>query len=268
MKTSFWKEKVVLITGASSGIGEALWKILLPFVSKIYLLQRREPNYTLVQNSKDKTIFLSTDLSNSTSLQKSLEKILHWEKSGPGIHALFNNAGITAHGRLDSTKLEVFRKTFEINFFAPIQITQSLTPLLKKAKGVVVTTSTVSGLYGVPGRAAYSSSKSAIQAAMESYRIEMSEFGVRSVIVCPPYTRTALRTSGLDAEGKQLSEPQAGENIKTPEEVAYKIIQAAENPKARLVTIDPSGFVMKTLRLFAPGLLEKIMYQKLYKDFH
>ncbi len=262
MKKKFWEGKTLIITGASSGIGEALYKILLPLARKIYILQRREASF----DPSGKTRFLSTDFSSPNSLEDSITAILQEEREG--IDVLFNNAGITAHGRLDATRMEVFRKTLEINFFSPVRLTQAMTPLLLKKKGIVVSVSTVSSLYGVPGRSAYSASKSALQAAMEAYRIEMIDAGIRSIIVCPPYTRTALRTSGLDADGSILSEPQAGDKIKTPEEVALSIIQAVENPDSRLVTIDTSGLAMKVLRLFAPSLLEKIMYRKLYKDFH
>jgi NAD(P)-dependent dehydrogenase (short-subunit alcohol dehydrogenase family) len=269
MKEKFWKNKTIIITGASSGIGEAIFHKLETIAGRIYLLSRNPPPD--FHNVDGRHIFQSVDLSDPMSVESVITAIRKSEAlsdNSRGIDVLFNNAGITAHGRFDSTKMEVFRKTFETNFFGPIRLVQGLHDFLLMAKGTVVSTSTVSGLYGVPGRAAYSSSKSALHAAMESYRIEMLETGVRSIIVCPPYTKTKLRTSGLDAEGNILDEPQAGSKIKTPEEVAEAIIQATENPKSRLVTIDKSGFAMKVLRLFSPKTLEKIMFKKLYKDFH
>jgi NAD(P)-dependent dehydrogenase (short-subunit alcohol dehydrogenase family) len=147
-------------------------------------------------------------------------------------------------------------------------MTKILLPLLIQNKGVVVSTSTVSGLYGVPARAAYSASKSALHGAMEALRIEMRDFGVRSVIVCPPYTRTGLRTSGLDSQGNPLKEAQAEGKILEPEDVAKILLESAEDPNSRLVTLDKSGLFVKLLRLFSPSLLESIMYKKLYKDFH
>ncbi|MEM7184756.1 MAG: SDR family NAD(P)-dependent oxidoreductase, partial [Spirochaetota bacterium] len=124
------------------------------------------------------------------------------------------------------------------------------------------------GLYGIPGRSVYSSSKAALHAVFESLRIELQEDGVRSILFCPPYTRTNLRTSGLDANGKKLQEAQYSGNIKTPEEVALAMLQAVQNPNSRLVVMDRSGFFVKWLRNLAPAFLERVLYKKLYKDFH
>lgn len=291
MNSNFWKGKTVLITGASSGIGEAIFHRLDGIASTIYLLSRN-PKITQAKKTKDskqditsaiknkneqehgsengqvksELISIACDLSKSDQVEKALKSIL---KSNPsGIDVIFNNAGITAHGRFESTKMDVFRQTFETNFFGPIRLIQGLVPELVKVKGVVISTSTVSALYGVPGRAAYSSSKSAVHAAMESFRIEMSEQDVRSILVCVPYTKTKLRQSGLDADGSILQEEQASGKIKTAYEVALSILEAVENPKSKLVTIDKSGFAMKLLRLISPNTLEKIMFKKLYKDFH
>lgn len=291
MNSNFWKGKTVLITGASSGIGEAIFHRLDGIASTIYLLSRN-PKITQAKKTKDskqditsaiknkneqehgsenkqvksELISIACDLSKSDQIEKALKSIL---KSNPsGIDVIFNNAGITAHGRFESTKMDVFRQTFETNFFGPIRLIQGLVPELVKVKGVVISTSTVSALYGVPGRAAYSSSKSAVHAAMESFRIEMSEQDVRSILVCVPYTKTKLRQSGLDADGSILQEEQASGKIKTADEVALSILEAVENPKSKLVTIDKSGFAMKLLRLISPNTLEKIMFKKLYKDFH
>jgi NAD(P)-dependent dehydrogenase (short-subunit alcohol dehydrogenase family) len=291
VNSNFWKGKTVLITGASSGIGEAIFHRLDGIASTIYLLSRN-PKITQAKKTKDskqditsaiknkneqehgsengqvksELISIACDLSKSDQVEKALKSIL---KSNPsGIDVIFNNAGITAHGRFESTKMDVFRQTFETNFFGPIRLIQGLVPELVKVKGVVISTSTVSALYGVPGRAAYSSSKSAVHAAMESFRIEMSEQDVRSILVCVPYTKTKLRQSGLDADGSILQEEQASGKIKTADEVALSILEAVENPKSKLVTIDKSGFAMKLLRLISPNTLEKIMFKKLYKDFH
>lgn len=267
MNHNYWKNKTVLITGASSGIGEAIFHLLNGLAETIVILSRN-PKVKSQNNSEKNSqiITISCDISKPDQVEKAIKSICKSKIST--LDVLFNNAGITAHGRFETTQMDVFRKTFETNFFGPIRLVQGLVPLLLKAQGTVVSTSTVSALYGVPGRAAYSSSKSALHAAMESFRIEMSEHKVRSILVCPPYTRTNLRQSGLDAHGSNLKEEQASGKIKTADEVALSILEAVENPKSKLVTIDKSGFAMKLLRLVSPSTLEKIMFKKLYKDFH
>ncbi|MDX1959826.1 MAG: SDR family NAD(P)-dependent oxidoreductase [Leptospiraceae bacterium] len=262
MNQNFWNGKTIVITGTSSGIGEAILNELKEISCTIFAIDRTTKD---IPTSKAKIVQLQCDLTRSDELEKTGQEIL---KQTESVDVLFNNAGITAHGRFDEMKMEVFRKTFEINFFAAVHLTLVLIDKIKKSKGVVIVTSTVSGLYGIPGRSAYSSSKSALHAAFESLRIELSEFGVRSIIFCPPYTKTALRTSGLDSKGNKLNEEQAKGKIKTPKEVAEAMILAVEDKNSRLVTMDKSGFYVKWLRLFAPAFLEKQLFKKLYHDFH
>jgi len=263
----FWNDRVVVITGASSGIGLALLENLSQYPCKVFALARRANDIAdpVSKHSACVITRIGVDLQDPSSILDALTILLSKTDS---IDVLFNNAGITAHGRFDELSLEVYRKTFATNFFGPIQLIQGLLGGLKQSKGAVVTTSTVSALYGVPGRAAYSSSKSALHAAMESMRIELREEGVRSSLVCVPYTETNLRKSGLDVKGNILDEGQAKAKLKTPREVAYLLMKVAQDKDARLVTFDFSGFFMKWMRNLAPWLLEKILYKKLYHDFH
>ncbi|MCZ8343506.1 MAG: SDR family NAD(P)-dependent oxidoreductase [Leptospira sp.] len=266
MKKDFWNGKVVLITGASSGIGHSIFLELSKLPCTLILVARRAeeiPNPTGL-HPESRVIRINCDLSQESEISKLKEKV---QKSVNQIDILFNNAGITAHGRFDSLSMEVYHRTFAINFFGPVFLIQSLLPLLLKAKGNVVTTSTVSALYGVPGRAAYSSSKSALHAALEALRIEMMEEGIGISLVCVPYTDTALRQSGLASDGSKLEEsPAKGKRLKS-EEVAKRLLSIAEDKEARLVTINSSGRFLNWLRLFLPKFLEKTMYKKLKHDF-
>lgn len=262
MKPQFWTSKTILITGASSGIGLAVAQELSKLPCRIFAVARDLP---VIQKSNAEIIPIRCDISSDKDLFELKKEVFARTKN---LDVLFNNAGITTHGRFDETTIEVFRKTFDVNFFGTIHLTMLLLPLIKAAKGAIITTSTVSGLYGIPGRSAYSSSKSSLHAVFESLRIELMEDGVRSIIFCPPYTKTNLRTSGLDAKGNTLDESQHKGRIKTPEEVALEMIKAVEDPDSRLVTMDRSGIFVKWMRLFAPAQLEKILFKKLYKDFH
>lgn len=267
MNPSFWSGKTIVLTGGSSGIGEAILGILSKLDCTLINLSRTEPK--LLKQKKGIVadwIHISTDLSSEKEIDKAVKKI---SKDYRGIDVLFANAGITTHSRFDSTRIETFRKTFDINFFGPIYLIQRLLPQIKLNRGSVIATSTVSGLYGIPGRSAYSSSKSALHSALEAARIELSEDGLSFIIFCPPYTKTKLRSSGLDGDGNVLNESQhSSDKIKSPEEVASKMIDSVEDPESRLVIMDSSGFFLKWLRNFAPAFLEKTLFKKLYKDFH
>jgi len=263
----FWNRRVVVITGASSGIGAALLIEISKFPTTIIAMARRaaEIKLPLDAHPETKLFPIAIDFLDPTSIS---DAVALFPREIHGIDVIFNNAGITAHGRFDELNMEVYRKTFATNFFGPIQLIQMLLDKLKVAKGRVVTTSTVSALYGIPGRAAYSSSKSALHAAMESMRIELSEFGVGSVLVCVPYTETALRKSGLGSDGSILDEGQANRKLKTAKEVALLLMKSAKDKNAKLVTIDRTGFFVKWMRNLSPDFLEKILFKKLYNDFH
>ncbi|MGJ4748037.1 SDR family oxidoreductase [Leptospira sp. SA-E8] len=270
MQTDLWKGKTIVITGGSSGIGEALLESLSQIPCKLINLSRSEPELVRkISKKKEKRpaeIFhIQADLSSEKEINKAVAKLA---KLTDGIDVLFNNAGITAHSRFDQTQIEAFRKAFDVNFFGPVFLTMRLLPFLKKNKGAVMVTSTVSGLYGVPARSAYSSSKSALHAVMESARIELSEEGLRFIIFCPPYTKTNLRSNGIDGDGQKLGESHYSGKSKTPQEVAEKMIRSIEDPNSRLVVMDKSGFFMKWMRNISPSFLEKVLYKKLYKDFH
>ncbi len=266
MKKEFWNDTVVVITGASSGIGKALLEELAVFPCQLVLLARRAGDIPEPTAKHKDTILhrVTCDLSDPSSVQDAIDWI---SKRIERVDVLFNNAGITAHGRFDSLSMEVYQKTFATNFFGPVQFIKGLLPLVTRAKGNIVTTSTVSALYGVPGRAAYSASKSALHAALESLRIESLDLGIGVSLVCVPYTDTALRTSGLTSDGKLLTEAPAKGKRKSAKEVAHVLKEVAKDKEARLVTFNLSGKFLEWMRFFSPKFLEKILYKKLYDDF-
>lgn len=270
MRIDAWKGKTIVLTGGSSGIGAALLEVLSHVPCRLINLSRSEPELIKkVAKGKEKRAaelhHIQVDLSSEKEINKAVSKLT---KFADGVDVLFNNAGVTAHSRFDQTQIEAFRKAFEINFFGPVFLTHRLLPYIKRKKGVVMVTSTVSGLYGIPARSAYSSSKSALHAVMEAARIELSEEGLRFIIFCPPYTKTNLRANGIDGDGNRLDESHYSGKSKTPEEVANKMIQAVENPNSRLVVMDKSGLFLKWMRNISPSFLEKVLFKKLYKDFH
>ncbi|MBM9502293.1 SDR family NAD(P)-dependent oxidoreductase [Leptospira sp. 201903071] len=267
MNPDYWKGKTIVVTGGSSGIGEAILSTLSKIDCKLINLSRTQPELLKRKNTfVADLLHIPTDLSSEKEIDKAIKKI---SKEYRGIDVLFANAGVTTHSRFDGTRIETFRKTFDINFFGPVYLIQRLLPQIKLNLGTVIATSTVSGLYGIPGRSAYSSSKSALHAALEAARIELSEQGLSFIIFCPPYTKTKLRASGLDGDGKTLNEGYyPSKKIKTPEEVALRMLNAVEDPESRLVLMDSSGFFLKWLRNIAPAFLERTLFKKLYKDFH
>lgn len=283
-----WRNKVVLITGASSGIGEATAFELAKFGAVPVLVARRgeelERVVTEIQTRYPglKAGLVAADITRDADRRKVRTYL---EQEHGRLDVLINNAGITAHGRFDESDPGVLRKAMEINFFAAAELTGELLPLLQqsasdlrsnsessgaegattqKARKTIVLVSTPSGLYGVPGRFAYSASKAAGHAWMETLRSELKADNIDAVIFCPGYTRTNLRTSGLAADGQRLSEAQS-KLAKDPEWMAARLRKAVEGRK-RVFLTGFQGSMVYWLRTLAPGLLEWFMRKKLKHD--
>jgi len=257
-------EKTILITGTTSGIGKALLEILAGESIRILSLSRSTLAWDSSRGAQAQVLHRQVDFGSEMEVASAIDWI---KKETDQLDVFFNNAGVSAHGRFEELALETYQKTFQVNFFSPIQLVRGVVPLLKKGRGVVVTTSTVSALYGIPGRAAYSSSKAALHAAMETFRIEHKKDGIRSALVAVPYTETGLRSKVIGADGKIHPEGQAKTKLKTPEEVARKLIQVSQMSNPRLVTMSLSGRFVEWMRFLSPSLLEQVLSKKLKSDF-
>ncbi len=262
------RDKRILITGASSGIGEAAARVAAARGALPVLVARREEELKRVAEAVQGDFGIqATSIAGDLTNAEDRERIARETEQLGSLHVLVNNAGITAHGRFDRTDPSVIRRAMEINFFAVAEITRLLLPLLKKTSGQksIVLVSTPSGLYGIPGRFAYSASKAAGHALMETLRMELKDYRIGTTIYCPGYVRTNLRTSGLDHDGGTLKEEQASD-AREPEEAAEKLIRAVERGK-RFETLGKNGRAVYWLRTLAPGLLERITRRKLRADF-
>ncbi|MCR9142631.1 MAG: SDR family NAD(P)-dependent oxidoreductase [bacterium] len=266
-----WRNKVVLITGASSGIGEATAYELAERGALPVLVARRADELKRVAAEIAtrfpgvQTVCIAADITRDADRRRIQEQL---EKEFGRLDVLINNAGITAHGRFDESDPTVLRQALELNFFAAAELTGLLLPLLQYSRDerrAIALVSTPSGLYGVPGRFAYSASKAAGHAWMETLRCELHDDGIDAVIFCPGYTRTGLRTSGLAADGRRLSEEQS-KHARDPEWMAGRLRRALEKGGRRVVLTGFQGSLVYWLRTLAPGLLEWLMRKKLKGD--
>lgn len=236
--------------------------------ANLILVARRknklEQTRKLIQEiSTAKVQLVVADITQKTGIAR-IQKTV---KNNGSLNVLINNAGLTAHGRFDETKIQVLYKTMQLNFFAAVELTSQLLPYIKNAKGTkrIIYISTVSGLYGIPGRYAYSASKAAGHAWMQSMRIELKNFKIHCQIVCPGYTMTALRTTGLGQDGKVLAEEQ-NPNAVSPQEMANIIIKNIHKNK-KIILTNASGRFLFWMRTLFPGILESVLAKKLKSDY-
>lgn len=264
--------KQVLITGASGGIGAAAALEIARRGGRPILVARRARELERVaQDIGTQTGVPALTIPCDITRPADRETIRRKLEGAGGLDILINNAGITAHGRFDRSDPAVLRRTMELNFFAAVELTAELLPLLQAGPAQdhgerqIVLISTPSGLYGIPGRFAYSASKAAGHVWLETLRTELKAAGIHTLIFCPGYTRTDLRTSGLAADGGRLQEEQASGALE-PEAVARRLCRSME-AEQRIAFTGGTGRMVYWLRTLAPGLLEALMAKKLKKDF-
>lgn len=257
--------RLAVITGASSGIGEALAHELSQAGMNCLLLARRSDALQRVADAVEKAsgrrpVTAVCDVTDAASLQR--VTVEHAELLRSGVHLLVLNAGMTMHGRFDTSTSEALRRIMELNFFGAVETVRSFLPFLKSATGKkkIVLISTPSGLYGIRERFGYSASKAASQAFIESIAHELREDDISTAIFYPGYVATALRTSGIAADGSSIQEEQAS-NAKSPEEVA-KIFRKAIEADRRRVFTNLTGRFIYVARVLAPSLLDWLIRKK------
>ena len=175
--------KVVVISGASSGIGLETARYLAKQGYTVYGLARHKPQGVLPFS------FLMTDISNSASIQETVSSLLEKETH---IDALINCAGMGISGAIQHTALEDVQKMFDVNLFGTFALTKALIPALRESKGMILNISSVAGVLTVPFQTFYSMSKSALNTFSEGLRMEVKPLGIRVVSVLPGDTKTGF----------------------------------------------------------------------------
>lgn len=175
--------KIVVISGASSGIGLETARYLVAKGYTVYGLARRKPEGVLPFS------FISTDISDAASIQSTVNTLLEKETH---IDALINCAGMGISGAIQHTSLEDVQKMFNVNLFGAFSLTKALIPALRETKGMVINISSVAGVLTVPFQTFYSMSKSALNTFSEGLRMEVKPLGIRVVSVLPGDTKTGF----------------------------------------------------------------------------
>lgn len=261
----FMVGKVVVITGASSGIGKALAIEFAVRNARLALAAR-----TLVQLDELKAEFpgveiltVQTDVSKEDDCNYLIERVI--EKYGQ-IDVLINNAGISMRALFENAEVSVLKKLMDVNFWGAVYCSKYALPYLLKSRGSLVGVSSIAGYKGLPGRSGYSASKFALQGFLEVLRIENRKKGLHVLIACPGFTASNIRISALAGDGRQQGETPRDElKMMTAEEVAKKIVYAIINRKHRLV-LTSQGKLTVLLNKFFPKLLDKMVYDHMAKE--
>lgn len=262
------KDKVVIITGASSGIGLACAKEFARRGAYLSLAARNLEALESLQKELmivgHQVVVTQTDVSNEDDCRRLIDNTI---KHLGRIDILVNNAGISMRALFKDVDLQVIKKLMDVNFWGTVYCTKYALPYLLAAKGSVVGISSIAGFIGLPGRAGYSASKFAMHGFLETLRTENLKTGLHVLIAAPGFTASNVRKAALTATGEQQGEtPRAEDKMMTSEEVAIHLANAIKKRKRTLILTFVEGKLTVFLRKWLPSLVDRLAYNHMAKE--
>lgn len=259
------KDKVVIITGGTSGIGKACAKLFIENGAKVVITGRdqKKLDHTSRELQNGDIIAIQAD----SSVEEDNKRIVDLTVDRFGrIDILINNAGISMRALFQDLQLDVFKKVMDINFYGSVYATKYCLPHILRSKGAIVAISSVNGFRGTPARTAYTASKYAMNGFMESLRTEVMNQGVHVMVVCPGFTASNIRQTALKADGSiQGESPREEEKLMPPEEVAQEVIKGLQKRK-RDVILTGQGKLVNFLNKWIPGTMDQLVYKHMAKE--
>lgn len=251
--------KIIWITGASSGIGEALAMRASAAGARLILSARRTSELERVKSAcahSQQVQLLPADLMQIDQLPALAEQA---EALYQGIDILVNNAGLSQRSLLVDTELPVYRQLMELDFFAPVALSKAVIPgMIARGSGHLVAVSSVVGKMGVPLRTGYSAAKHALHGFYEAARAELHDQGIRVTLACPGFVQTDVSRNALTGTGAAHGklDDAIAKGI-SPDYCAQAIWRAVAKQREEVVIGKEAYAVL--LKRFAPSLLSKIL---------
>ena len=251
--------KVIVLTGASSGIGRALARAIAPQRPRLVLAARDQGR--IEEAAKEcraygaEALAVPADVSSEPACR---EIVSRGVSAFGSLDVLVHNAGIGMLARFDQvTDLSVYETLMRVNYLGPVFLTHHALPHLKKSRGQIVVVASVAGLTGVPTRTGYSASKHAVFGFFDSLRIELGT-GVSVTMIAPDFVRSEIHRRALGPDGRPtLRSPLQESRIMSAEKCAALIVRAMEK-RQRLLITSWRGRLGRLVRIFAPGLIDRI----------
>ncbi len=262
-----FKENVVVLTGASTGIGEALAHKLAEQGAWLVLAarnaQKLEAVATECRKRGGRAVVVATDVTHETECRELIERAV---AEYGRIDTLINNAGLSMWMKLEDVEdLSSLEYLMRVNYFGSMYCTYYALPYLKQSKGRIVAVASVAARTGIPTRTGYAASKHAMVGFFESVRIEVEDDGISVTIAFPDFVASGMHTRSLGADGKPLGHnPLQVDKIMTSEECARRIVEGAAARKRQIVMSNRSRYG-QWLKLIAPGRVDRIAKKAIEK---
>jgi short-subunit dehydrogenase len=256
-----FKDKVIWITGASSGIGEALAMEFAKAEARLILSARREDELkrvgALTKLPDLDLMILPFDLNDTNNATALAAQIIN--KFGR-IDILINNGGYSQRSAAIDTSVEIDRKIMEVNYFSHINITKAVLPYMKRQKGGhIVVVSSIAGKFGFYLRSSYSAAKHALHGFFETLRLETESIGIKTLIVCPGKIKTNVSLNAVTATGDAHNKmDESHEEAMSAEECAKQIIAGILNNKEEIL-IGGKEILMVKIKRFFPNMFSRIV---------
>lgn len=260
MNSSYFHQKVVWITGASSGIGEELARQLDRAGAHLILSARNVEKLNELKESlqhKEQHLVVQVDLAETSNVGLLAQQIVsHYGR----IDVLINNGGISQRATAYDTTMDVNRQIMEVNFFGNIAITKAVLPIFRQQQsGQILVISSIAGKFGFHLRSAYSASKHALFGYYESLVMEESDYNLKVTVACPGKINTPISTNAVTAEGKAHGQMDHNQATGMPVEVCVDQLLNALVKNKHEVLIGNKELLAVKLKRFLPRLFWKII---------
>ncbi len=261
------KNKVIIITGASSGIGKALALEVASQGAKVVLASRNIFRLSLVEKEISRLggtyMSVVTDVTEKSDCENLVDRII---KRFGKIDILINNAGISMRALFNELDISVFEKVLDTNFIGAVYCTKYALPYILKQKGSLVAISSISGLTPLPARSAYVASKYAMDGFFQTIRLENKANGLHVLIVHTGFTSSNIRNFALNEHGESQKEsPRLENKMMSANRVAQVIVKATIKRKRELI-LTTQGKLFVEMYKFSPILTDKLIYRAMVKE--
>ncbi len=259
------KDKSVIVTGASSGIGKQLALQLADDGAWLALAARNaERLKTLAEECQrrgGKAVAIPTDVADESQCRVLIQRT---EEAYGRIDVLVNNAGIDVVSKFDDLlDLKLFKQVVDVNFYGAVHCTYHALPHLKKTRGQIVNISSLAGVFAIPFNSPYVASKFALTGFSDALRMELKRDGVSVTVICPALVVTEFHQRYLQASGNPIGP--SGRAIYTQRTMTAdrcaQIILRASRRRKRQIVMQPGGLVL-WLRMLAPGLADRLIISR------